>query len=66
MPRFPCKQCGSEMTTSKALAQTYVGIPDSDIGGGVSTFSAGGPGELVDCLKCQDCGWSTTPLHPVG
>lgn len=25
-----------------------------------STFSAGGPGAVIDCLKCSSCGWSVT------
>ena len=24
------------------------------------TLSAGGPGRLIDCMKCSACGWSVT------
>ena len=40
---------------------------DSDVS--ATTFSAGGPGKLIDCIKCVECGWSTTastiPTPPV-
>ena len=56
-----CKKCGGTMKPSKALQQTYTsGMPDfpgDDVG---VTISAGGPGKLIDCLKCEKCGWSVT------
>lgn len=45
------------MKVSKALLQTYRGIPDFP-GHSVVTVSAGGPGWLADCLKCCECGHS--------
>lgn len=45
------------MKPGKAIEQTYTGIPDF-IGGDVVTMSPGGPGRLIDCLKCVKCGWS--------
>ena len=59
MNRFKCKKCGGTMKPSKAIEQTYTGSPDF-VGGPVVTMSAGGPGKLVDCLKCEKCGWSVT------
>lgn len=56
-----CKKCNGRMKVSKAIQETVVvGAPDfcDDVGG--QTMSAGGPGKLIDCLKCQDCGWSVT------
>lgn len=48
------------MKPGKALAQTIVGgMPDFDGDTHSSTFSVGGPGKLVECLKCEKCGWST-------
>lgn len=47
------------MTKPKAIQETYVGTPDF-VGGEVCTISPGGPGKLVDCLKCEKCGWSVT------
>ena len=40
-----------------ALEQTYTGSPDFP-GGKVVTMSPGGPGRLVECMKCEKCGWS--------
>lgn len=54
-----CKRCNGEMKPGKAIEQTYTGIPDF-IGGDVVTMSPGGPGRLIDCLKCSKCGWSVT------
>lgn len=54
-----CRKCGGEMQPGKAIAQTFDGIPDF-IGGEVCTVSAGGPGKLIGCMKCKNCGWSVT------
>ena len=49
------------MRPGKAIEQTWTpGVPDfpgQTIG---ITMSAGGPGRLIDCLKCDKCGWSIT------
>ena len=56
-----CRKCGGTMRPSKALAQTFTaGTPDFPGDTHASTFSAGGPGELIDCMKCEACGWSVT------
>ena len=56
-----CKKCSGIMKPSKALAQTFVGgMPDFIGDKHSSTFSAGGTGKLIDCLKCEECGWSVT------
>lgn len=61
MTAHACRKCGAEMQPGKALAQTFVpGSPDFPGDKHASTFSAGGPGEMVDCLKCPACGWSVT------
>ena len=52
-----CKKCGGTMHKGKAIKNTLVGIPDF-IGGEVCTVSPGGPGTLISCLKCEQCGWS--------
>lgn len=54
-----CRKCGGSMKPSKAIEQTYTGSPDF-IGGEVVTISPGGTGKLIDCLKCEKCGWSVT------
>lgn len=44
-----------------ATGQTYRGgLPDFPGDKHASTFSAGGPGKVINCRKCQDCGWSVT------
>lgn len=53
-----CNRCGGEMKPGQALENTLVGEPD-DIGGCV-TLSPGGPGKLVPCMKCAECGRSVT------
>jgi len=57
-----CKKCGGTLKQSKALKQTYKISTDfiGDCPGQGCTVSFGGPGELQDCLKCEDCGWSMT------
>ena len=48
------------MKPSKAIAPTYTGIPDFPGDKHCVTISPGGPGKLVDCLKCEKCGHSVT------
>lgn len=56
-----CRKCGGTMKPSKAIEQTYTtGMPDFPGDTVGITISAGGPGKLVDCLKCEKCGWSVT------
>ena len=55
-----CRKCGGEIKPGKALAQTFTGLPDFP-GKEVVTISAGGPGRLIDCMKCEACGHSVTP-----
>lgn len=52
-----CRKCGGQMKPGKAIQQTYTGMPDF-LNGAVVTLSAGGPGRLVDCDKCEKCGYS--------
>lgn len=58
-----CKPCGGEMKPGRAIAETLTGVPDFP-DGEVCTVSAGGPGRLIDCLKCSACGWSVTIPEP--
>jgi len=49
------------MRPGKALAQTYTaGMPDFPGDSHGTTFSAGGPGRMVEAMKCANCGWSVT------
>lgn len=52
-----CRRCGGKMKPSQAIGQTWTGLPDFP-GGDVVTLSPGGPGRLIDCLKCEKCGHS--------
>lgn len=52
-----CRKCGGELKPGVALEQTYRGSKDL---GDVCTVSSGGPGRLVQCAKCESCGWSVT------
>jgi hypothetical protein len=57
-----CTKCGGEMQPSKALEQTWKpSLPDflcDPLDRNLKTMQPGGPGNLIDCLKCVDCGWS--------
>ena len=54
-----CRKCENEIILGIATAQTYVGgMPDFPGDTHASTFSAGGPGKVIDCWKCPDCGRS--------
>lgn len=56
-----CPKCGGPMRPGIAMGQTYTGgMPDFGPDDEVRTFSAGGPGEVVQVRKCAKCGHSTT------
>jgi len=56
-----CKKCGGEIIPGQALLQTFASVMPDFPGDKVGiTLSPGGPGELVDVLKCRDCGHSFT------
>lgn len=55
-----CKKCGGWMKPGKAMQQTSVGIPEWPGELRVVTMSPGGSGNLIDCAKCEVCGWSVT------
>ena len=54
-----CRKCGGGMTAGIAIESTLCGMPDFP-GGEVVTVSPGGPGRVIDCLKCGKCGHSVT------
>lgn len=59
-----CPRCGVKLSVGKAIQSTFAGgIPDF-IGGSVVTVSLGGPGKIVSCLKCSECGYSITCQLP--
>jgi hypothetical protein len=56
-----CRKCGAPMAEGIAMGQTYTpGSPDFPGDKEATTFSAGGPGEVIRALKCTACGWSVT------
>lgn len=55
-----CRKCHGPIALGKAIAQTTTGVPDFIGTTHVCTVSPGGPGKLIDCLKCSECGWSVT------
>lgn len=56
-----CRKCGGRMLPGIAMDQTYVGgVPDFSGDTHASTFHAGGPGKIIECMKCENCGWSVT------
>lgn len=52
-----CRHCGGGMKPGKAIAQTWGGTPEWP-GDPIYTMSFEGPGRLIDCLKCEKCGYS--------
>lgn len=62
-----CKRCGGPVGHGIAMGQTYVGSPDfpGDTGFEAGcTINAGGPGKVIECLKCEECGHSFTADAP--
>ena len=56
-----CKRCGGIMRPGIAMGQTWsAGIPDFPGQDTCITMSPGGPGRVIDCMKCETCGWSQT------
>ena len=56
-----CPKCKVPLKPGKAIQSTIVGgSPDFAADGEVVTYSEGGPGKLIDCLKCPKCGYSVT------
>jgi len=55
-----CRKCGGTMIPGKAIEQTLTGTPDFPGDTRGITMSPGGSGKLIDCLKCEKCGWSVT------
>jgi hypothetical protein len=58
--RNSCKKCSGRMKPSKAIQQTFTGMPDFPGDKYPVTLSPGGPGKLIECIKCTMCGWSVT------
>lgn len=53
-----CPKCGGKMHEGGiAIESTYTGSPDF-ISGEAITMHKGGPGRVVTCSKCVDCGHS--------
>lgn len=55
-----CKKCEGDMQPGIAMGQTLTGMPDFPGDRHATTVSPGGPGKLIDCMKCTACGWSVT------
>lgn len=56
-----CKRCGGIMRPGIAMGQTWsAGVPDFPGQDTCITMSPGGPGRVIDCMKCEACGWSQT------
>jgi len=55
-----CKKCDGIMRPGEAIEQTWAGKPDFVGDRHPVTFSPGGAGRLVTCMKCECCGFSVT------
>lgn len=54
-----CRKCGATIRPGIAMQSTMVGEPEWP-GDTLATMSPGGPGKLIECLKCPECGWSVS------
>lgn len=57
-PETKCKRCGGEMKPGVAIEQTVTGIPDFPGDKHLVTVSPCGPGLMIECMKCVECGYS--------
>jgi hypothetical protein len=57
--KCPRPKCNGDMLPGVAIGQTFTGIADFP-GCKVVTVSQGGPGKIVQCLKCNACGHSVS------
>lgn len=57
-----CPKCKSEMKDGKAIQQTWTGVPDFIGDPYPVTVSPGGPGKLIECQKCPECGFSVSKV----
>lgn len=57
-----CPKCKITMLPGVAIEETLTGIPDFPGDDLCVTVSPGGPGRLIKCLKCPECGYSVTNL----
>ena len=57
-----CRRCKVQMKPGVAMGQTWVSFEDfgGDAGSLGATWSAGGPGSVIECWKCPRCGHSVT------
>ena len=55
-----CRRCDAPMKPGIAMGQTYTSHGHAGALPHIVTVSAGGPGVVIACLKCPDCGWSVT------
>lgn len=56
-----CKYCGHRMWPGIAMSQTWsAGIPDFPGQDVCITMSPAGPGRVIDCMKCPQCGYSVS------
>lgn len=62
VPPGSCYKCNVPLVAGKAMESTLTGIPDFPGDPYPVTVSPGGPGRLVDCLKCSECGHSVYPF----
>lgn len=58
-----CTKCGGNCNPSKAFLNTLISLNNfgGDAGQRGTTQSRQGKAELVDCMKCEDCGHSFIP-----
>jgi hypothetical protein len=56
-----CPECDVTMVAGQAIQQTWTaGAPDFPGDDRGITMSPGGPGKMIDCLKCPECGYTKT------
>jgi len=53
-----CKKCGGAVKKGIAMQSTAIASIGDFHSTDFCTFSAGGPGRLIECYKCGECGHS--------
>lgn len=56
-----CRRCGGAMKPGKAIPEAFAAGNEGTIS---EATHAGGAAPMVDCMKCEACGWSVTPGVP--
>jgi hypothetical protein len=59
-----CRECGGKAKPSKGYGKKSISFDDfGGDAGDIGTTQTEVTGDLIDCLKCKDCGHSWVPVE---